>query len=462
VTAGTRTTATVRARGPLHGTARVPGDKSISHRALIFAGLASGRSEIAGLSTGDDVRRTAAALVACGVAVERAGAGAGAARRATAGGRAAGARSGAATRGADLSGPVLVTGRSLELLEPERPLDVGNSGTAIRLLSGVAAAQAFLTVLVGDESIHRRPMDRIAEPLREMGAHIDGRSQGRYAPLAIRGGDLRGIDYTPPVPSAQVKAAVLLAGLRAVGDTVVRERVATRRHTEELLALAGREPSVQHEDGSYVVRLAPGPLAPFAIDVPGDPSQAAFLVVAALLVPGSEIVIENVYVGPGRAGFLAVLERMGGDVTLVRRDATTADVVARHSPLVATEVRGVEVPDCIDEIPVLAVAAAFAEGTTVFADAAELRVKESDRIETTTTELRRIGVDVEPTEDGMVVHGGRPEPAGTLSSHGDHRVAMALAVATLAAGGDAPVTIDGFESVATSWPGFLETLNGLR
>ncbi|HVC26241.1 MAG TPA: hypothetical protein VND23_10830, partial [Acidimicrobiales bacterium] len=242
----------------------------------------------------------------------------------------------------------------------------------------------------------------------------------------------------------------------------VRERVATRRHTEEMLALAGRAPVIGDEGGEYVVRLRPGPLAPFALDVPGDPSQAAFLVVAALLVPGSDVVVENVYVGPGRAGFVDVLRRMGADITLVTRGATTADIIARHSALGATDVRGAEIPDCIDEIPVLAVAAAFAEGTTVFADASELRVKESDRIATMTTELVRMGVAVEATADGMVVHGGRASPAGAASSHGDHRVAMALAVATLAAGRGATVEIDGFGAVATSWPGFLETLDELR
>ncbi|MDA8291255.1 MAG: 3-phosphoshikimate 1-carboxyvinyltransferase [Actinomycetota bacterium] len=427
--------AVVRAGGPLRGATRVPGDKSISHRALIVSGLAAGRSEIDGLSTGDDVRRTAEALRACGVGME-------------------------APEGS--AGRVVVTGRALELLEPERPLDVGNSGTAIRLLSGVAASQDALTVLVGDESVHRRPMERVVGPLREMGARIDGREGGRFAPIVVRGGGLHGIDYSPPVASAQVKAAVLLAGLRAEGETTVRERVATRRHTEEVLALAGRAPWVEHGPGGYAVRITPGPLEPFEMRVPGDPSQAAFLVVAAVLVPGSEVVVENVYVGPGRAGFLSVLERMGADVTVVPTGPTTADVVARHGPLVGTEVRGAEVPDCIDEIPVLAVAAAFAEGTTVFADAAELRVKESDRIATTSAELARMGVSVEPALDGLVVHGGRPRPASRASAYGDHRVAMALAVATLAAGGGATSEIEGFGSVSTSWPGFLDTIEALR
>ncbi len=429
-----RDVARILGSGPLTGRVRVPGDKSISHRALIFAALAEGRSEIVGLSRGDDVVRTAAALAALGAEVD--------ARR---------------------WDHVVVDGGVSRLREAERPIDVGNSGTGLRLLAGVASRLPFLTVLLGDASIHRRPMGRIVEPLREMGAVIDGRDGGRLAPLVVRGGELQGIDFTPPVPSAQVKSAVLLAGLGASGPTTVRERFATRRHTEEMLELAGAPAEVAEQGGDHVVRVrGDTELAPFSIDVPGDPSQAAFLVVAALVVPGSEVVVEQVYVGPGRAGFVDVLLRMGADIELVRRDATTADLVVRHSDLHATEVRGAEVPDCIDEIPVLAVAACFARGTTVFADAAELRVKESDRIATTTSELRRIGGDVEATEDGMVVRGGGIEPRGTVHSHGDHRIAMALAVAGLAGGPGSELDVDGFAAVETSWPGFLDTIAALR
>lgn len=429
-----RDVARILGSGPLTGRVRVPGDKSISHRALIFAALAEGRSEIAGLSRGDDVVRTAAALAALGAEVD--------ARR---------------------WDHVVVDGGVSRLREAERPIDVGNSGTGLRLLAGVASRLPFLTVLLGDASIHRRPMGRIVEPLRQMGAVIDGRDGGRLAPLVVRGGKLQGIDFTPPVPSAQVKSAVLLAGLGASGPTTVRERFATRRHTEEMLELAGAPAEVAEQGGNHVVRVrGDTELAPFSIDVPGDPSQAAFLVVAALVVPGSEVVVEQVYVGPGRAGFVDVLLRMGADIELVRRDATTADLVVRHSDLHATEVRGAEVPDCIDEIPVLAVAACFAQGSTVFADAAELRVKESDRIATTTSELRRIGGDVEATEDGMVVRGGGIEPRGTVHSHGDHRIAMALAVAGLAGGPGSELDVDGFAAVETSWPGFLDTISALR
>ncbi|MCU1492759.1 MAG: 3-phosphoshikimate 1-carboxyvinyltransferase [Acidimicrobiaceae bacterium] len=430
----TTDTVLVAGAGPLRGRVRAPGDKSISHRGLILAALAEGTSVLSGLSRGDDVVRTAAALDAYGTRISA----------------------------ADGDGRVVVIGGVERLGEPERPIDVGNSGTGLRLLLGVAARLPFLSVLIGDESIHRRPMERVVSPLRAMGARIDGRDDGRLAPLVVRGGDLAGIDYAPSVPSAQVKSALLLAGLGARGETVVRERVATRRHTEELLALAGAAPEIGDEGGDHVVRVRAADLSPFELDVPGDPSQAAFLVVAALLVPGSEIVVENVYVGPGRAGFLDVLIRMGADLEIVRRDVTTADLVVRHSALLATEVRGAEVPGCIDEIPVLAVAAAFAEGTTVFADAAELRVKESDRIATISSELARLEVDVEATADGLIVHGGRPRPSGAVRSYGDHRIAMALAVAGLAAGPGSGIAIEGFAAVDTSWPGFLDTLDALR
>lgn len=420
-------TARFSAAGPLRGTARLPGDKSVSHRALLYAGLAEGSSAVRNLSDGDDVARTRAALVALG---------------------------------AEVDGEVVRGGRS-RLVEPERPIDLGNSGTGMRLLAGLAAGLPFLTILVGDHSIHRRPMARIVEPLRSMGAAIDGRDGGRLAPLVVRGGGLHGIELTPPVPSAQVKGSILLAGLAAEGVTVVREPVATRRHSEELLARFGAPVEVAPlPGGGQLVRIRAGELTPTEVDVPADPSQAAFLAVAAALVPGSEVRLERVYVGPGRAGFVEVLRRMGALVEVAPRDGTTADLLVRHGPLRATTVAGAEVPDCIDEIPVLAVAAAFAEGTTRFTDAAELRVKESDRVATVVAGLRAIGARAEELPDGLLVEGDpglRPE--GRVDAAGDHRVAMAFAVAGLRGG---PVTIDGFASVATSWPGFAEALGALR
>ncbi len=412
----------------LRGRLRVPGDKSISHRALLLAARAEGRSQITGLSTGLDVAATAAAMGAYGASVER------------------------------LSPTsITVTGGSDRLGEPVSVIDVGNSGTALRLLVGWSAGLPGLSVLAGDDSVGARPMDRVVEPLRAMGATIDGRDGGRYAPLVIRGGALHGIDYRPPVASAQVKGAILLAGLSAEGATTVREPISTRTHTEDMLALAGADVTVG--DGAVTVRRSR--LRPLDVAVPGDPSQAAFWVVAASIVAGSDLVIEHVYVGPGRAGFLAVLERMGADISVETANDTdrTADLRIRGAALQGTEVRGAEVAGLIDEIPVLAVAAALAEGITVFADADELRVKETDRIATMTSELAAVGADVSDRPDGLIVigTGGKTLPGGAVDSHGDHRVAMALAVAALAT--STGVTIEGWDAVATSYPGFEEDLH---
>lgn len=417
--------------GGVHGRIRVPGDKSISHRALLLAARAEGRSVIRGLSAGEDVRHTLEAVRQFGVALEPGPA-----------------------------GEVVVEGGADRLSEPGAPIDVGNSGTAIRLLAGWAAAMDGLTVLTGDASVARRPMDRVVAPLRAMGATVDGRRDGLLPPLVVRGGRLHGIDYRPPVASAQVKSAILLAGLAADGATTVREAVPTRAHTEELLELCGAR--VERQPGAVTVWASP--LRPLDFDVPGDPSQAAFWIVAACITPGSSIVLDQIYVGEGRAGFLDVLERMGADVTLSDRDdrAATATVSARFAPLRATDIEGAEVPSLIDEIPVLAVAAACAEGTTTIAGAAELRVKESDRIASMVAALGAVGATAAGRPDGLVIEGqaGRPLEGGRVEAAGDHRVAMSMAVAALAAGG--PVEIDGWDSVATSYPSFEEDYERCR
>ncbi len=417
------------AAGPLGGRLRVPGDKSISHRAFLLSAMAEGRSELRGLSTGLDVAHTLAAVRGCGARVH-----------------------GSPGPGAVVN---IDGGRSL-LHEPAAVIDVGNSGTSIRLLAGWSAGFDWLTVLQGDRSIAQRPMARIAEPLRAMGASIDGRQGGRLAPLVVRGGHLHGIDYRLPVASAQVKAAILLAGLAADGETTVREDVATRAHTEEMLAACGADITVA--PGAVSVRRST--LSPLDLDVPGDPSQAAFWVVAACIVPGSDLVVENVYVGPARAGFIDVLVRMGGDVVLERPDAErrTADIHARHRPLHATTVGGTEVPGLIDEIPVLAVAAAVAEGITTFEGAGELRLKESDRVTALAAALQAAGIAAEGRPDGLVVRGGAGArwPGGRIESAGDHRIAMALAVAALAGAG--PTLVAGWDAVATSYPAFEEDL----
>jgi len=415
----------------LGGRLRAPGDKSISHRALLVAALSSGRSRIRGLSDGRDVRHTLGAVVALGAGV-----------------------------GTGRGGVTYVDGGRQRLHEPGAAIDVGNSGTGIRLLAGLVATIEGLTVLQGDSSIACRPMDRVAVPLRMMGALVDGRQGGRLPPIVVRGGHLVGIDYALPVPSAQVKSAVLLAGLGAEGVTTVHETVPTRAHTEEMLAAAGADIAVRSVDGGFTVVLRPSVLHATEIAVPADPSQAAFWVVAACITPGSDILLEDVYVGPGRAGFVDVLLRMGAKLELLNRDPVrrTADIRARAGPLAATTIGGPEVASLIDEIPVLAVAAAYATGTTTFSDASELRVKETDRVVTTVELLCALGVGAEPAPDGLVVTGnqGAPVTGATVESHGDHRIAMAAAVAAL--GASSPVTVNGWDATTTSYPGFEEDL----
>ena len=410
---------------PLQATLRVPGDKSISHRALMIAALAEGESVVTGLSDGDDVARSASALQALGISISRHGP----------------------------TGPTTVAGGEGRWREAAGVIDVGNSGTTLRLLAGIVAARAGdLTVLDGDDSIRRRPMDRVVTPLRAMGADIDGRRGATVAPLVVRGRHLQGIDYPMVLPSAQVKSAVLLAGLRSDGTTTVTEAVPTRAHTEEMLTMAGADLSVEATPAGTVVRLRPSRLGPFTLTIPGDPSAAAFWLVAACIVPGSEVTVENVYLGPARGGFITVLERMGADLARLRGGGLRS----RYGPLRATEIAGREIPGLIDEIPVLAVAAALAEGTTVVSNAAELRSKESDRIATMTTGLQAMGADVEATPDGMIIHGRQWLKGADVDSCGDHRVAMALAVAALAAPGE--TRIAGWTAVATSYPGFAADL----
>ncbi len=427
---------------PLRGRIRVPGDKSISHRTLLVAGRAEGVSVIRGLSDGDDVRRTALALASVGSHVEAVPVGGPGGDRLPLPG----------------VGEVRVVAEASGLHEPEAPLDVGNSGTGMRLLAGWLAGWPWFSVLTGDEYLARRPMGRVVEPLRAMGARIDGRAGGSLPPLAVRGGGLTGIDYALPVPSAQVKGALLFAALGADGATTVREPAPVRAHTEELLAAAGAD--VEVSGGGAVVTVRPSPIGPLTVDVPGDPSQAAFWVVAACIVPGSDVTVEGVYVGRARATFIDVLRRMGADIELTPVDATTADVRARYSALAATVVAGDEVPGLIDEIPVLAVAAACADGVTEFRDAAELTVKESDRVRTTTAALAALGAAAEPRPDGLSVRGGGGLQGGVVDTEGDHRIAMAGAVGALAAA--SPTRVRGWGAVATSYPAFLDDLEALH
>jgi 3-phosphoshikimate 1-carboxyvinyltransferase len=411
--------------GPLVGRISVPGDKSISHRVLMLAALADGTSTVRGLSDGGDVACTRRIIEALGADVVDAG-----------------------------DGAISISGGRLEAVD--HPLDVGNSGTGIRLLAGLLAGLPFRSVLDGDASIRRRPMDRVLDPLRLMGASLRGRDGQPLAPLEIRGGGLRGIEYRLPVASAQVKGCVLFAGLSAEGPTTVLEDRPSRAHTEELMMAFGITLDAGSDGDLRSVTVQPGRPTAFDHDVAGDPSQAAFWAVAASILPGSEVVVANVYAGPARSGFVDVLSRMGADIT---HDPTTGDLTVRHSGLTGTVVTADEVPGLVDEVPILAVAAACADGETTFEGVGELRVKESDRLATVESELGRMGADVRVDGDTLVVRGSALTGA-EVDSHHDHRIAMACAVAALVA--DGPTTIHGWDAVATSYPGFVADLDLLR
>ncbi|NGZ05484.1 MAG: 3-phosphoshikimate 1-carboxyvinyltransferase [Magnetococcales bacterium] len=417
--------------GPLRGEIELPGDKSISHRAVIFGALADGESVIHHLLEGEDVLRTVAAFQAMGVAARRTDAGVW------------------HLRGVGLEG----------LSEPEDVLDMGNSGTGMRLLAGLLAGQPFFSVLTGDESLRSRPMGRVAIPLARMGARILGRNQNRYAPLAIQGTELTGIEYVSPVASAQVKTALLLAGLNAAGRTVVSEPALSRDHTERMLAAYG----VGLERHGLTVAVTGGArLRGVALTVPGDISSAAFPMVAALLVPDSDVTLRGVGINPTRTGLLDLLLMMGADITLEnQRDdggEPVADLRVRHSRLHGIQVPPEVVPRAIDEFPVFALAAACAVGETVVTGAEELRVKESDRIQAIAQGLGRQGADIEELPDGMRIRGNPGGLAGgaRAEAYGDHRIAMTLMVAGLAA--RRAVTVTGRANVETSFPGFGTTM----
>jgi 3-phosphoshikimate 1-carboxyvinyltransferase len=416
---------------PCRGAVRTPGEKSISHRAVLLGALAEGASVVHGLSDGADVGASLAAVEAMGAGVER---------------------------GED--GTMTLHGGRGRLHRPDGPLECGNSGTSMRLLCGLVAGFGWETELTGDESLSVRPMDRVAEPLGAMGASVEGRGTRCLPPLRVRGGSLHGIDWTPAVASAQVKSAILLAGLSAEGTTVVRERVTTRAHTEEMLAEAGADVTVEPWGEGRVVTVRASALKPVERTVPGDPSAAAFFVVAGCVVPGSAVAVQDVYHGPARLGFVAVLERMGARVAVDPGAPGTCTIRAEAGPLRATGVAGSEIPS-LDEVPVLAVAAAAAEGTTVFTDVAELRVKEVDRLDAVAAMVEAFGAAARIEGDTLAVTGtnGRLRP-GRFDSRGDHRMAMAAAVAALAVP-EGRSLITGFGAVETSYPRFAADLAGL-
>lgn len=414
----------------LAGAVQVPGDKSISHRAMLLGALATGRTRVRGCSDGDDVARTRAAVIALGATVDPVG-----------------------------PGQWVVHGGRAHLRAPDGPIDCGNSGTTMRLLLGLVAGLEGSTRLVGDASLTRRPMDRVAVPLRLMGASVQGAGERCTPPVEVRGGPLHGITWEPPMASAQVKSAILLAGLGADGETVVRERVPTRAHTEEMLAAAGADIAVEEHGAGRTIVVRRSDLRPTDVDVPGDPSQAAFWVVAGTVVPGSVVEIAPVYAGPARTGYLGVLDRMGAHVTRTQaRNGIWMEV--RAAELHATEVHAAEIPS-LDEVPALAVAAACAIGSTTFHDVGELRVKESDRMVAICDLVEALGAPSEIRGDALVVHGVGPTGlrGGTVAVRGDHRIAMAAAIGGLAASGTTTVT--GFSTVGTSYPRFVDHLTAL-
>lgn len=429
---------TARRAGPLGGAAAVPGDKSISHRALMLAALAAGRSRVSGLLEAGDVLATAAAMRALGARVERLGAGEW-----------------------QIDGPGLGG-----LAEPGDVLDFGNSGTGARLVAGIVAGHPIRAILTGDASLRRRPMARVSEPLSRMGAEFDTAPGGRL-PAAVRGAaPPLPIHYRPPVASAQVKSAVLLAGLCAPGETTVVEPAPTRDHTERMLRAFGAEVRVEPEGAGCMVRVTGEPeLAPCDLEVPNDPSSAAFPLVAALIVPGSEVTASGVALNPLRTGLFDTLVEMGADLAIAPRGERggepVGDITARASVLAGVTVPADRAPRTIDEYPVLAVAAACADGPTRFEGVGELRHKESDRLASVAAGLAAAGAAVTDGPDTLTVEGrGAPPPGGArVASHGDHRIAMAFLTLGLATA--APVGIDDAAMIDTSFPGFAALMRGL-
>lgn len=416
----------------LKGQIKIPGDKSISHRAVMFGSIAEGVTKVTNFLPGQDCLSTIACFRKLGVEIEQS------------------------------KDEVTVHGKGLfGLQEPSEILDVGNSGTTTRLMLGILATQPFHAVLIGDESIAKRPMKRVTGPLRSMEAKIDGRNDGDYTPLAIRGGSLKSINYQSPVASAQVKSAILLAGLGADGETSVTEPFKSRDHTERMMESFGVKID---KDGLKVSVRGGQALRGTNVEVPGDISSAAFFLAAGAIVPGSEVVLKDVGVNPTRNGIIEVLQKMGAKLEIMNErllnQEPVADLKISYSELSGIEIGGDIIPKLIDEIPIIALLATQASGKTVIKDAEELKVKETNRIDTVVSELSKLGARIEATDDGMIVHGKSSLTGGaTVDSHGDHRIGMTLAIGALLAEGE--VVLDDSEAIAVSYPSFFEHLNGL-
>jgi len=416
----------------LVGQIEVPGDKSISHRAVMLGSLATGVTKISNFLMGADCLSTIECFQAMGIEFVQEG-----------------------------NNTITVKGRGLHgLREPEDVLNVGNSGTTIRLMMGILAGQPFFSTVTGDGSIRKRPMGRVIEPLREMGASINGRQNGTLAPIAIQGRVLRPIKFVSAVASAQVKSAVLLAGLYANGQTTVWEPQKSRDHTERMLSYLGADIEVKDQ----VVKITGNPsLEGRPVEVPGDISSAAFFMVAAAIIPGSRLRINRVGINSTRTGIIDVLRSMGADLKILNEDIVNGepvgDIVIQGGDLQGTVIEGSLIPRLIDEIPVITIAAAVAKGETIIRDAAELKVKETDRISTMAGELRKMGVEVKELKDGMIINGGSALTGTICESHGDHRVAMSMAIAGLVA--DGKTTVKNAECIDVSFPGFEKVLKEL-
>ncbi|HEL0720041.1 3-phosphoshikimate 1-carboxyvinyltransferase [Streptococcus equi subsp. zooepidemicus] len=415
----------------LRGRLRVPGDKSISHRAVIFGAIAEGQTVIHGLLRGQDVLATIQALRDLGVSIYEA------------------------------ADSLIIEGRGFKGLKPaQKPLDMGNSGTSMRLLAGLLAAQDFSVQLFGDDSLSRRPMDRITIPLSLMGAELSGQGEKELPPLIVKGCQgLRPIHYQLPVASAQVKSAILLAALQTQGETVILEKELTRNHTEEMIEQFGGKLSVA---GKQISIKGPQRLQGQTLQIPGDLSSAAFWLAAGLIVPGSYLVLENVGINPTRTGLLEVIEKMGGQLSYqaVDKDIQTATLKVSYSTLKGIEISGDLIPRLIDELPVIALLATQAQGTTYIRDAQELRVKETDRIQAVTDVLGQMGADIQATEDGMVIRGKTPLHGAAVSTCGDHRIGMMTAIAALLVE-EGQVTLERAEAILTSYPDFFKDLERL-
>ena len=423
--------------GPaLKGEITPPGDKSISHRAVLLNSIAQGKARLSNFSPGADCASTVACLQALGVKIRQVA-----------------------------SDPLTIAVQGVGkggLREAENVLDAGNSATTMRLLTGLLAAQPFLSIITGDDSLRSRPMDRLIRPLRLMGAKIWGRGGDSLGPLAIKGGELHGVDYALPVPSAQVKSAILIAALFAQGETTVQEPAKSRDHTERLLQAMGVKLKV---NGTSVSLSSPvNALNPIDLDIPGDISSAAYWLVAAAIHPDAQVMVKNTGINSTRTGIIDVLLKMGARLRIENQrrigDEPVADLLIESSELTGVEIGGDLIPRLIDEIPVIAVAACAAKGTTIIKDAAELRVKETDRIRNLAGELSKLGADVEEMPDGMVVHGKAKLHGATCSSHHDHRLAMALAIAGLIAEGQ--TLIEHAEVAGISYPSFWQDMASIQ